>query len=237
MGNFEKILEITSDTKVSLSNEIKETLNKELALGMTRFVCRWGTLSDGFDKLTESQRYYQAIREAYQRANELKRLQANAKMAQADLIDAQSAEALATGESERLRAVAKRELAELSLFELLVSAEDTLRQLDEFNKIRLELQDRVRSDYPLGIEQAELDNWRTVTEYKAAQKQLGISVGPLTHMPLPPDVKAQIGFENNAQELSLWHIIANKERIKIEFDGDVSKFLESSLNLKIEGKT
>lgn len=237
MNNFEKILELTSDSKLSLSSEIKESIHKELALGMTRFVCRYGTLSDGFDKITPSQRYYQATKEAYSRANELKRIKGNAKFAQADIIDAHTALDNAVTGVEILRAEADLELAQLHLFELLVSAEDTARQLDEFSKIRKELQMEVRAQYPEGIEQAELDNWKAVAEYKAAQKQMGLNAGPLTHMPLPEKEKAQLGIDFNAPEMTLWHVINNKELIKREFKGDVSKFLESSLKLQIEDKT
>ena len=158
-------------------------------MGMTRFVCWNGTLGEGFEKLTDAQKYYQAVKETYVRACELRRLKARAKEAYADFIEAKREIELAKGEVAQLRAEAKFELAELAAFELLVSAEDTLRQLDEFNKVRLELQDKVRAQYPGGIEQAEPDNWAAVMQYRMA------TGGNLPSVPLPPDAKQKIGLE------------------------------------------
>lgn len=184
-----KLLEITNDLKVDLADEIRGLLNTELCMGMTRFVCRNGTLGEGFEKFTDSQRYFQAVKETYVRSCELKRTKANSKKSYADFIEAKHELELAKGEVAQLRAEAKLELAELSAFELLVHAEDTLRQLDEFNKVRLELQDKVRAQYPGGIEQSEPESWATIMQYRMATGK------DLTSIPLPPDVKQKIGLE------------------------------------------
>lgn len=229
MNDFDKILEIANENAVSLSHELRNQLHKEMALGMTRFVCRHGTLSDSFDKLTESQIYYQANKEAYIRANELRRLRANAKKANAELLEAKEDLRKAVTEIEKLKAQARLELAELNLFELLVTAEDTARQLDEFNKIRGELRESVRSAYPEGIEQAELDNWRAVAEYKAFLKQVGCASGPLNSLPLPSDEKAKIGVVSNNPEMAAWYLVQNKAKLKGQ---DMLTFLKEELKLE-----
>lgn len=195
---FKKLFEVTSDVKIGLADEIKNLLHTELCMGMTRFVCRNGTLGDGFEKLTDAQKYYQAVKETYVRACELRRAKANAKKAYADFLEARSEVANADNEIKKLRAESKLELAELSAFELLVHAEDTLRQLDEFNKVRLELQDKVRDQYPEGIEQAEPDNWKAVMQYRLNNVPQTIS-----SIPLPMNEKQQIAldFQTEVQKL------------------------------------
>lgn len=187
---FKKLFEITGDSKVALADELKNLLHTELCMGMTRFVCRHGTLGDGFEKLTDSQKYYQAVKETYVRACELRRAKANAKKAYADYLEAKAEVANADNEIKKLRAESKLELAELSAMEQLVHAEDTLRQLDEFNKVRLELQESVRAQYPAGIEQAEPDNWKAVMQYR-----LNNVPATLSSIPLPLEQKQKIGLE------------------------------------------
>lgn len=187
---FDKLFEVTSDTKIGLADEIKELLHTELCMGMTRFVCRFGTLGDGFEKLTDAQKYYQAVKETYVRACELRRAKANAKKAYAEFLEAKAELSQADNEIKKLKCESKLELAELSAMELLVHAEDTLRQLDEFNKVRLELQERVRTQYPGGIEQAEPDNWKAVMQYR-----LNNVPHTLSSIPLPLEEKQKIGLE------------------------------------------
>lgn len=194
---FKKLFEVTSDQRLGLADEMKALLNTELCMGMTRFVCRYGTLGEGFEKLTDSQKYYQAVKETYVRACELKKAKANAKKAYADFLEAKQALELSKTEIERLRAEAKLEISEITAFELLVHAEDTLRQLDEFNKVRLELQDAVRTQYPNGIEQAEMDNWKTVMQYRLMKA--GAQGETISSIPLPTDEKQKIGLEFQEQ--------------------------------------
>lgn len=188
--HFKKIEEVLSSDKLELGEEIKKLLNTELCLGMTRFTCRHGTLGEGFEKFTDSQKYYQALRECYSRSNELKRLKAESKIAQAKYIRSaktlQSVRLIEDNEAELLEATGEFELAELHLFELLVRSQDSARQLDEFNKVRLELQDRVRAQYPGGIEQAEPDNWDVVARYRIIHKK------DVAAVPLRDDQKAMI---------------------------------------------
>ena len=184
-----------SSEKAELPKEIKELLGKELCFGMTDYVCRFGSLGDGFEKLTKSQRYYQAIKEVWVRAIEIQRLRANSKRLQADLIEARDELEHSNTDHERLRAESKIDHAELGLFEALVSLEDTQRQMEAFNRVRLELQDDVRSQYPDGIEQAERDNWETVAKYRLMKsKTPGWGSQDLAAIPMDFETKARIGI-------------------------------------------
>lgn len=232
---YEKLLELTECDEPKLTAEFRALLHKELALGMTRFVCRHGTLSEGFDKVTPSQKYYQAVKEAYGRSNELRRIRANAKKAQADLIDAQEELNFADTEAKQLRAEAAVELAQLSLFELLVTAEDTARQLDEFNKIRLELQDQVRAQYPEGIEQAEPDNWKVVAELRSLKAQSLGTREDLTVIPLPSAEKAKFGLQIGHPEMAVSYTLENKEEISSLYQGNVQRFLEKKTGFNLQG--
>lgn len=215
--NFKKLFEVTDDDKIKLGDEMKTLLNTELCLGMTRYVCRYGTLGEGFEKLTDSQRYYQSLKEIYTRAMEMRRSKANAKKAYADYLEAAEEISKAQNEIERLRAQAKFELAETAAFELLVHAEDTLRQLDEFNKVRLELQDKVRAEFPQGIEQAEHENWSAVMKYRIF-KAVNPGNGPqsLDAVPLPMIDKFKIGQELKRSDLTAPLAISKEITHKIE---------------------
>lgn len=228
-SNFKTLLSITHDGPV-LAKEMKELLSKELCLGMTRHVCRHGTLGEGFDKLTDSQKYYQSLREVYTRSNELARLRARAKQSHADYLEAVHENETAKTEIEKLRSIAKLELAELSSFELLVTAEDTLRQLDEFQKVRMELQDKVRMKYPEGIEQAEPDNWQSVAQYWATKKQLGALNSPLTTLPLPAEKLAELANDMGMPELFASTVVREQETIKKRFNGNFKTFLEDKFS-------
>lgn len=214
--NFKKLFEITDDSRVKLGDEMRTLLNTELCLGMTRFVCRYGTLGEGFEKLTDSQKYYQSLREVYTRAIELRRTKANAKKAYAEYLEAGDELAKASSEVERLKAECKLELSEIHAFDLLVHAEDTLRQLDEFNKVRLELQDTVRAQYPQGIEQAEHDNWAAVMKYRIV-KAMNPGNGPqdFASVPLPLKEKFFIGQELKRSDLTAPLTISEEKTHKL----------------------
>jgi len=214
--DFEKLFAVTSDARIELGDEIRNLLNTELCLGMTRWVCRHGTLGEGFEKLTDSQKYYQAIREVYTRAVELKRTKAMAKKSYAEYLESQVELGLATDEITKLKAESKVELAEIQAFDLLVHAEDTLRQLDEFNKVRLELQDKVRAQYPEGIEQAEHDNWSAVMKYRIV-KAMNPGNGPqdFASVPLPLKDKFVIGNEIQRSDLTAPLAISEEKAHKL----------------------
>lgn len=196
--DFEKLLKITENETVELTDSFKNLLSKELVFGQTRYVCRYGTLSDGHEKITSAQRYYQALKEMWNCRIGLKAQRVKAKRAQADLLDAQEALNAAKTKSEILRGEAAVEEAQEGLLQALTSAEDIARQLDEYNKIRLELQDEVRAKYPNGIEQAEYDNWKAVAEYRMIKEQTpGVQRERLDNVPLPELEKAKLGLAFN----------------------------------------
>lgn len=210
--DYEQILAITDGAPIELSDELKALLNKELCLGMTRYVCRYGTLGDGFEKYTPAQKYYQAIKECYVRSLELRRMRALSKKLCADLIDAQS-QFDQLGEmasvQDRLRAESKLESAHLELSSTLVNIQDTLRQFDEFKSVALELRDQVRTKYPDGIEQAEPDNWKTVMISRIG---LGKGVEELKSIPLDFETKYLIGKETRQLDITMPIQLLDPER-------------------------
>lgn len=222
MQDFDKILALTEDSKVELASSFKELLHKELTLGMTRYVCRYGTLSDAHDKITDAQRYYQSIREMYARANEISSQKALSMEAQADLIDAEELLEQADTKSKKLRAEAKILKAKNALRNTLVTIEDSMRQLDEFNRVRLELKDKVQAQYPEGIEQAEPDNWKAVAEYKIARQNIGYHEA-LHHIPLEIKEKARLGLKYNKPELAYWLSFKEKELLETKYNGDLER--------------
>lgn len=194
MEAFKKILSLSADDKITLGDGFKDLLHTHLVLGQTRWVCRYGTLSDGHEKITPSQRYYQSIKEMYFLAQNIKNTKAQALIAQADHMDAKASLELSAKESDKLRAEASMMTAENRLMGCLVTIEDQLRMMDEYNKIRLELKPQVESQYPEGIEQAEKDNWLAVYKYRMYKSQTpGLAKELTSNIPLPQVLKAEIG--------------------------------------------
>jgi hypothetical protein len=204
---IESVLKVTDSHEAKLADSFKELLHKELQFGMSSYVCRYGTLSDGHEKITDSQRYYQALKESYSRAQSLKDYKIQALEAEANLLDAQEALNLAKTKQEELRAKAAHLKASTALENSLVMAEDVKRQLDTFLKVASELQDKVRAQYPNGIEQSEPDNWKAVTEYRAHQQQVKGTSLHLEHLPMPKEVKAAMGLKLGMPELVGWFAV------------------------------
>jgi len=191
---FKRIDEIASSEEVRLAGELKELLHKELVLGQTRYVCRHGTLSDGHEKVTDAQRYYQSIREIYTIRSSMINTKARAMETQADLLDAK--ELPEETPSQKLRKKAAILSAEEALLSHLITVEDQARMIDEYNKVRLELMDKVRAKYPEGIEQAEADNWEAVFRYRMIKgKSPMVAPERVDNVPLSPEHKARLGIE------------------------------------------
>lgn len=227
MTEFNKILKLAADERVELAESFKETIGKELVLGMTRYVCRYGTLSDGHEKITDAQRYYQAIKQMWSLQEGLNMAKANAMLAEADLRDAESELEKAEKDTDKLRAEAKIILAKQRLMTLLVSFEDGIRQLDEFNKVRLELMPIVRAKYPEGIEQAEPDNWRAVAEYRMLkQKTPGLGAERLDNVPMSPEAKLKFGSVHGRLDAIAPALIRNKELIENKYNGNADLFIK-----------
>ena len=232
---YDEIIKLAEDNKVQLGVSFKEGINKTLALGMTRYVCRYGALSDGHEKITAAQRYYQAIKEMWTIANSIESNKISAMESQADLIDAEVEFAHVESASNKLRAEAKVLRAKNKLTGHLVSIEDLTRQLDEFNKVRLELKNAVESKYPLGIEQAEEDNWKAVAQYRIARANMGYQE-MLNHVPLNPIEKAKMGIMLKRPDMTYWAAIGNQELIESKYHGDFERFLKEETLKQLEKK-
>lgn len=230
-----KIKKITHSKTVKKGLGFKELINKELMLGQSRFVCRWGTLSDGHDKITDAQRYYQAIREMYSLSNEMQINFARAMEAQADLLEAEELKEVSMCPKDTLRAMAKVLFAETKLENLYITIQDQSRMLDEYDRVRAELQDSVRAKYPEGIEQAELENWLAVAGSWIMKKAAGAPSAPLNHLPLPPDLKAKMGAESGASEMTTWYLLQNRQEIVEKYKGNAPQFLEDKLLIPQKG--
>lgn len=200
MNEYDKLLKLTDDSKVELASGFKDLLHTHLVLGQTRYMCRYGTLSEGHEKITPSQRYYAAIKESYIIAGHIRAQRASAMLAQADLLDAQEGLECSKKASDKLRYEAKCLQAKERLLGALTTVEDQMRMLDEYNRIRLELAPEVETKYPKGIEQAEEDNWKALVHYRNG---LSVVSGPqsMQNIPLEPTVKAKLGFEINRPDM------------------------------------
>lgn len=228
---YEKILEFTENDTVKLAQTFKDEIGRSMSLGMTAYQCEFGTLSDGHEKITPSQRYYQAVKEMWYIGNSISDYKASAMEFQADLIEAE--EELKNGFElhEKLRAEAKVLRAKTKLSQALVHIQDSMRCLKAFDKVRRELKESVEAQYPEGIEQSELDNWTAVAEYRSSLRQFGQNVN-LTHIPLPQDVKAKVGMDNNAPDMAAWLLVDKKKEIMEKTRGDFKAYLSHLKLLK-----
>ena len=211
LSDYDKIIDLTKDTRVELGSGYSKLLDTWLQLGMSRYVCRNGTLSDSQEVILPVKRYTQAIKEMYYLASNIKAQKALAMEAQADLMDANEELKMAVGNSDRLRAEAKKIKAESKLESALVTIQDQMRMLDEFNKVREELEPEVTSKYSC-IEDAEKDHWESVAKYRHLKKQMGYSEN-LTHVPLDMDSKATLGLELQSPDLMAWAIVADQKKM------------------------
>lgn len=208
---YEKILELTDSNEIRLGKSFKDEINKKLCLGMSAYAVKHGSLSDGHEKITNADRYYQSIKEMYNYANSAESYRIQAMLSQADLLDAEEMPEETT--QQKLRKQAAILKAKNALTNSLVSIEDLTRQINAFNEVRLELMNEVESKYPLGIEQAEEDNWTAKAKYKMLKNKFGFTEN-LTHLPLRKELKAKLGLENNAPEMAAWLSVTDPNRLE-----------------------
>lgn len=225
MNEFNRLLELTDSEVVELGSSFKDLLHKELVLGQTRYVCRFGSLSDGHEKITPAQRYYQAIKEMYYLCSNIRTQKALAMEAQAELLDAVAEHDKLKQDngttSQLLRSDAKILRAKEKLMSALVTVEDQMRMVDEYNRIRLELRDQVRSQYPAGIEQAEYDNWKAVFEYRVKS---GVPQR-FDNVPLDATTKAELGLKYNIPQAMAPLEIQEKDAINALAGGDLKNYI------------
>lgn len=211
MNIYDKLLELTDSDTIQLAVEFRNSIGKELVLGQTRFMCRYGSLSAGHEKLTDSQRYYQAIKEMHTLASNMRNMRAQAMINQAKIIRAQKKLDKAVELEDKLEAQGELSIAQESLFSNLCTVEDQTRMLDEYNKIRLELKPIVEAQYPEGIEQAEKDNWEAVMRHRIIQRKAGFPER-LTHVPMDKDSAFKIGLESNSLDLLSWMMVSDQKK-------------------------
>lgn len=210
---------------MTLGYEAKKFLHTHLVLGQTRWVCRYGTLSDAHEHITPAQRYYQAIKMRFHLSESILSQKAVAMKAQANLMDAIDLMKKVKKPSDKLRAEAAKTEAENSLRSSLITIEDQERMVDEYTKVINELGPEVEARYPGGIEQAEPDNWEAVAKYRAKLQKMGRESNPHFAV-LDPFRKAEIGVETGTGELTAWLGISEERAIKEIAGGDIEKALE-----------
>lgn len=223
MDSFEAIIKLSENDIIAAGADIpKIHLHKWLTLGQTEYLCRYGTLSDGHEKFTDAQKYAQALKEYYYISVNMKQARAQAKIAQADYLDAKEALEKATTDAQKLRAEGQLEQAESRLTTSLVSMEDQFRMIKAYAQVCAELGPKVQEQYPMGIEQAEMDNWVAVAKYRQ------IAQGPAARMdniPLPPEVKAEIGIQYQRNDMVAPLMIEKENEIRSLPSGSVNEYL------------
>lgn len=193
MDEYKQIVAIADSEPVKTGLSFSDLINTHLQMGSSRWAVRYGVLGDGHEKITDSQKYFQSIKEMYVISCNIELQKASALEQKANLLEAEEALIAARKESEKLRAQASVIRAKSLLASALVTIKDQMRQVDELNKIRLELKDEVEAQYPLGIEQAEPDNWKARFEYRMLRAQAGCSER-VDNIPLPQEMKAELGY-------------------------------------------
>jgi hypothetical protein len=166
--------------------KLKDLLHTHLVLGQTRWVCRYGTLGEGHENITNAHKYFQAIREAYSLACAVKRSKAMNLKCRASVLEHKNHVdncSELTPESTRLTAQADLELAELALIENEVTMADQMRQLSEYDAIIGELHDEIEAKYPQGIEQASADMWKDRMRYRLEHRE------SIKNIPMPENAK------------------------------------------------
>lgn len=213
MSDFDKILEIADDKTVQLTDEIKQLLGTELQFGMSNYVCKNGTLSEGFDKITPAQRYYQAVKECYTYSNAIQDLKAQALMEHGGY----KIYTFLRKYFSWLPIVGwwikgKAMYAERKISSILMELEDKKRIIGAFNEERLKLMPEVRSRYKC-IEESEPDNWRAVLKYKMARQAIGKNEF-INHVPMPSNEKAKLGIQYGSAEATLWFQVEKENELK-----------------------
>lgn len=233
MKTYDKLIQITDSQEIAEGVDLpKIYLHKWLVLGQTEHVCRYGTLSDGFEKITDSQKYSQAIKEYYYIALAIRREKAMAMEAQARIYDAEEDLNAAVTKADKLRAQAKYDLACLDLDTCLVNVEDRKRMLSVYIQEISYLKPIVEAKYPKGIEQAEKDNWQAVAEYRMIKASVpGAGFQQLDSIPLHPVDKAKLGVHYGRMDAIAPVMLTNKEKLKeldtVEEDKRLPHFVAS----------
>ena len=225
MSDFDKILKRADDSSIELTAEIKELLGTELQFGMSDYVCKNGTLSDGFEKITPAQRYYQAVKECWTYGSALQQdkamaLQLQTKLKISNILNALFGWMPVIGFYFRGKAMSAAQL----MASTLMGIEDKTRILGAFNDSRKALLPVVRSKYK-SIEDAEPDNWAAVLKFRIMRQKIGKQEF-LNHVPGNMYEKAKMGLECGAPEAVLWLAVEKEKEINECAGGNIVKYLD-----------
>jgi hypothetical protein len=220
MKDIEQLNKLIEDDKVKYGINLPKDLGKKFVLGHTKYAVRYGILSDGHEKITDAQRYFQANKEMYVRACSIVQHRANAMQYQADYLDA--IEMPENTESERLRKEAKLLVSKNAVTRSLVEVQGLMSELEELDSVRRELEPIVMTRYPEGIEQAELDNWVAIAKYRQIKGEKRRD-----NLILPPEVKAELGIYMNNPEMFAPLMVNKEEEIRSLPSGSINEFLQN----------
>ncbi len=227
MSDYETLVNLIGDERIDAGLAQNKDIGFKFALGMTRYVWRYGCLSDGHERITDAQRYFAANRELYSVSNSLEDQRFNAMIAKADLLDAETKLSAAVTESDKLRAAAAIGSAKSHIRRALDNCQDLLRGLDELCKIKNELEPSVMAQYPDGIEQAEPDNWEAVARYRLEKEKVpGMARQQLDSVPMPPERKALLGYATGRMDCIAPLMISNEQKCR-EIAGAFEKMIEN----------
>ena len=211
MSDYDTLVGLINDERIDAGLATNKDLGVKFCLSMTRYAWRYGTLSEGHERITDAQRYFAANREIYSISNGLEEQRFAAMTAKADLLEA---EAMPTEtEVQKLRAAAAIGQAKARIRRALDNCQDALRGLDEMCRVKNELEAAVMAKYPQGIEQAEPDNWRAIAEYRIAKQLPGQAPYPLDSIPMPAEHKARLGAHYGRPDAMAALAIANSQAL------------------------
>lgn len=240
---YDKILKTGDDGVIQLSKELKDSVGKEFTKKMCRYEYRHGVLNAGLGHYTKASRYFQNNREFYNMGQALRNNMSHAKIAQADLIEAQyklsRSKAGHGAYSDELRAEAAVELAQEKLADLLIEREELCHLFDEAYQIRQELHTEVMNQYPGGIEDAKRDAFMALAR---ARSLLTAAHGneTLLHIPLSQDDQMILAEETKRVEWALWSELApgadgsapklpQQDKESLEWQKTISSNLEQAI--------
>ena len=224
MSDFTTVKDISNSKEAVLSRGLEDLLNKELQFGMSSYVIKNGSLSDGFEFLDDPARFYQSMRMMYQIADSIEEQEIGAMEAEADLIDAKKLLSLSTCESETLRAEAKIKRARARLRNMRVQTIDLQRHLKAFCEVYEELAPIVRGKYK-NIEEYEPERWEKVLRFRIDKRNTGLYQENLCHVPLDPVTKAKIGIETGSKDATLYLKYKEQDALNQLANGDLSKLI------------
>lgn len=215
MKELETIKQILESNEVKETMTIRDELGTWFYTGMSNYVCEYGTLGAGFEKYGDEERFLQAKHEIYVRRNVMVEAKANAIEAEADLIEAHEALEKAESETQKLRAQAKLMRAQHRIQGSEDQLKETFRNLKVFYRVAKELEPKIKAKYKNAEEMQEIIYTR-MARVRALQNKLR-DQKMVTHVPLRPELSAQIAEEMQEPSLGLWqHAIDCDAKLEIK---------------------